>query len=146
MLFKLSSHEGKPPGVSVMWCLTINLAAVLSHIIGFLKRFSFKHAKNNIHYKYEGNLLHTLRHFIICSTSYGKFTINGFKSCCYKALYSHVKILHLLLILCKDEVKPLCARPDLEEVLPFVCGERKGTSGLFNKTALACFLQGNHFC
>lgn len=35
---------------------------------------------------------YTLQHFTVHSTSYGKFTINSFKSCCYRILCSHVKI------------------------------------------------------
>lgn len=91
MLFKLSSHEGKSPGVSVMRYLTINLAAVLSHIIGFLERFAFKSATNNIHYNMKEICFQTLQRFV-CSISDGNNTANKFKTCCYKAPYSHVKV------------------------------------------------------
>lgn len=145
MLFKLSSHEEKPPGVSVMWYLTINLAAVLSHIIGFLKRFSFRHAKNNIPYKYEGNLLPHFTAFYWHSTSYGKFTIKCFKSypCTSPLLPCKIYIFYLL---CAKGRSSLFAVGLVLKRFPFVSREHKGTSQLFNKTGPVCFLQGNHFC
>lgn len=82
---------------------------------------------------------HTLQHFIVRSTSYGKFTINRFKSCCYKTLCSHVKIYicYLFCVKGRSSLFVLCLM--LKRFCPLSMGNIKILQGCLIKQLQCAF-------